>query len=58
MDQSENFKTTPGIHKLFQLNTFHPEEQEILMKLSRELYLTNSGEEFQLGQSSMYRFFL
>jgi hypothetical protein len=58
MDQNEISRTTPGLHRLFKLNSFLPEEQEILKRLSKELYLTHSGEEFKLGQSSRYRFFL
>ncbi len=50
--------TTPGIHKLFVMSSFRQDEQLILNKLSKEFYLTHSGEEFTLGQSSRYRYFL
>jgi len=50
-------RTNPGIHKYFRIDNFSAEEQKILHRLSSEWYLTNSGEEFQLG-ASRFRFFL
>lgn len=51
-------KTNPGFHKQFLLHTFPPDEQTILRRISKEWYLTNSGEEFKLGTSSKFRYFL
>ncbi|MBI9050229.1 MAG: ATP-binding protein [Anaerolineaceae bacterium] len=50
-------KTNPGFNKQFKLKKFPVEEQNILKKLSKEWYITNSGEEFKLG-NSIFRYFL
>lgn len=55
LDQS---KTNPGFHKLFEVDQFPHEEQNILQKLSREWYLTNGGEEIKLGHANSLRYFL
>ena len=49
--------TNPGFHKQFRLDTFPAQEQAILERLSKEWYVTNSGEEFNLGISK-FRYFL
>lgn len=50
-------KTNPGFHKQFRFESFSQTEQKILRRLSKEWYLTNSGEEFNLGISK-FRYFL
>jgi len=55
--EAENV-TTPGFHKMFRIDGFDKDEQSILKRLSKEWYLTNSGEAFSLGATSKYRFFL
>jgi hypothetical protein len=51
-------KTNPGMHKSFLSRSFTRTEQEILRKLRNEWYLTNSGENVQLGYSTDLRYFL
>ena len=53
----EKTYATPGMHPDFKLTRFVKPEQEILKKLEREWYLTNSGSDIRLGHSD-YRFFL
>ncbi|MBL0655897.1 ATP-binding protein [Aeromonas caviae] len=49
--------TNPGFHKQFLLDRFNPEEKKILISLSKEWYLTSSGRELQIAQST-YSYFL
>lgn len=49
--------TNPGFHKQFVLDRFNAEERKILVSLSREWYLTSSGKELQIAQST-YSYFL
>lgn len=50
-------KTNPGFHRQFLSKGFPDDERSILDRLSKEWYLTNSGEEFNLGISK-FRYFL
>ena len=50
-------KVNPGIHKHFDIGKFDLKEKLILDRLSKEWYLTNSGQEFTLG-ASKFRYFL
>jgi len=56
-NQIDPTETNPGFHRLFQRQNFPPDERKILERLSKEWYLTNSGEEFHLGIST-FRYFL
>ncbi|WP_334119315.1 ATP-binding protein [Limnobacter sp.] len=49
--------TNPGFHKQFDIRRFNSDEQKILKSLSRGWYLTNSGEELRVAQST-YDYFL
>lgn len=49
--------TNPGFHKQFDLERFNVEEKAILKSLSRNWYLTNSGEPLRVAQS-VYNYFL
>lgn len=49
--------TNPGIHKQFEMSRFSSEERRILTNLSKEWYLTNSGQEVRVAQS-VYSYFL
>jgi hypothetical protein len=55
--ETEN-SATPGFHRMFRMDGFDKDEQSILKRLSKEWYLTNSGESFNLGATSKYHFFL
>ena len=57
MNIPEKTYATPGMHPDFRLTNFKEEEQQILKKLAREWYLTNSGKTLSLARSE-YRFFL
>jgi len=49
--------TNPGFHKQFVIERFNSEEQRILRDLSKTWYMTNSGAELKVAQSS-YNYFL
>lgn len=49
--------TNPGFHKQFLISRFNAEEQKILKALSKNWYLTNSGESLRAAQST-YSYFL
>ncbi|EMY0615724.1 ATP-binding protein [Serratia marcescens] len=49
--------TNAGFHKQFHLSTFSEQERNILKNLSKNWYMTNSGEEIYIAQSR-YRYFL
>jgi hypothetical protein len=46
-----------GINASFLMSKYSKDEQKIIRNLSKELYITNAGDEIRLG-SSKYRFFL
>ncbi len=50
--------TTPGIHPLVKLNHFTNDEKKVMEKLSKEWYITNGGDNLNLGINSQYRYFL
>lgn len=49
--------TNPGIHKQFLMGNFSEDQKKILLKLSEDWYLTNSGQEIRIAQSR-YSYFL
>ena len=49
--------TNPGIHKQFLMSNYSADERKILENLSKDWYLTNSGQEIQIAQSR-YSYFL
>jgi hypothetical protein len=49
-------KTTPGLHPKFNFSRFSPDIESILRTLSKEFFLTNSGNRLQLGLNSTYDF--
>lgn len=49
--------TNPGIHKQFLMSNYSFDERKILENLSKDWYLTNSGQEIQIAQSR-YSYFL
>ncbi|WP_417376861.1 hypothetical protein [Gimesia maris] len=51
-------KSNPGIHKTFVLDRFQEREKNILKRLSRWWYLTNSGKKVVLGINSHMSYFL
>ncbi len=55
--KTDRTKTNPGVHNFFKFGHFSTNEQNILKRLSKEWYLTHSGENFKLGHSN-FRFFL
>ncbi len=57
MAQIDKAKTNPGIHKQFMMGRFTPRQQQVLQRLSREWYLTSSGDPIRLA-SSDYDYFL
>ncbi|WP_226488927.1 adenylyl-sulfate kinase [Pseudomonas sp. B20] len=49
--------TNPGIHKQFIMANYSEDERKILLHLSKDWYLTNSGQEVRVAQSR-YSYFL
>ncbi|MBC3948260.1 hypothetical protein [Pseudomonas folii] len=49
--------TNPGIHKQFLMSNYSHDERKILENLSKDWYLTNSGQEIKVAQSR-YSYFL
>ncbi|MFJ2464571.1 hypothetical protein [Pseudomonas sp. NPDC087615] len=49
--------TNPGIHKQFLMENYSEDERKILLNLSKDWYLTNSGQEIRVAQSR-YSYFL
>ncbi len=49
--------TNPGFHKKFAKSRFPEREQQILTKISREWYLTNSGGTLRIANST-YEYFM
>lgn len=49
--------TNPGIHKQFVMSNYSEDERKILLNLSKDWYLTNSGQEIRIAQSK-YSYFL
>lgn len=50
--------TTPGLHRDFTFANFDSNEREIINTLSKDWYITNSGETIRLTQASVYKFIL
>lgn len=50
--------TTPGIHKDFSFIQFDADERRIIDRISKEWYVTNSGQPLQFTQASSYKFIL
>ena len=50
--------TNPGLHRDFTFTNFDPEERDIINTLSKDWYITNSGETIRLTQASVYKFIL
>jgi hypothetical protein len=48
----------PGIHPMVLLHTLPPEQRAIVNRLSKEWFITSSGEKIYLGQTSQYRYVL
>lgn len=57
MVELDRTTTTPGIHRQFRLSRFSEQDQRLITKLSRQWYLTSSGDHIQLAKSQ-YDFFL
>jgi hypothetical protein len=57
MNEIDKTKVNPGFHRQFLMDRFDPQEKEILMRLSKEWYLTNSGKSIKLA-ASHYNYFL
>ncbi len=49
--------TNPGIHKQFVMSNYSDDEKKVLINLSKDWYLTNSGQQIQVAQSR-YTYFL
>ena len=50
--------TNPGLHRDFTFTNFDAEERDIINTLSKDWYVTNSGETIRLTQASVYKFIL
>jgi hypothetical protein len=57
MKDIDKTKTNPGIHRQFLINRFSERDQQLIQGLSRQWYLTSSGEHLRLAASE-YDYFL
>ena len=49
---------TPGIHKDCDFSHFDADERAIITTISKEWYVTNSGQPLRFTQASTYKFIL
>ncbi|GAB6264497.1 AAA-like domain-containing protein [Photobacterium sp. R1] len=49
-------KTYPGIHPSFKDSHFSEDEKKVIQTLSKEFFITNGGEEINLGYNSVYKY--
>ncbi|MHA1676641.1 MAG: hypothetical protein ACTSU6_05625 [Candidatus Njordarchaeales archaeon] len=49
---------TPGIHPMVELYSLTEEQRKIVNRLSKEWFITNSGENINLGKTSQYHYIL
>lgn len=50
--------TNPGLHRDFTFTNFDNDERDIINTLSKDWYITNSGESLRLTAASVYKFIL
>ena len=57
-DNPESVHVRPGLHPHATLSHFPADERQIIERLSKEWYVTNTGSEIRLSPTSIYRYVL